>query len=295
VSVAAAKTSTTLKSSASSTIYGQSVTLTATVTNSQTTASPTGTVTFKDGTTVVGTATVSNGVATLVLSSLTAGRHPLTAVFSDPNGNFVSSTSSSVFVTVTAAKTSATLQSSASSTIYGQPVTLTATVTNSQTTALPTCKVTFKDGGTVVGIATVSNGVATLVLSSLKAGNHTFTAVFTDCAGNFVTSTSAAISVAVAKAQTSTTLSATPNPAKVGQTVTFRATVSNTQTGAVPTGSVTFKDGRTTLGTATVTNGVATLMVSTLKAGSHSVTAAFTDSLGNFLGSTSAVWTEVVS
>jgi hypothetical protein len=77
--------------------------------------------------------------------------------------------------------------------------------------------------------------------------------------------------------------------------VTFTATVSNNQTGAVPTGSVTFKDGGTNLGTVTVTNGVATLNVKSLKAGRHSITATFTDGLGNFVGSTSAVWTEVVS
>ena len=44
--------------------------------------SPIGTVTFKENGAVVGTAAVNgNGVATLKLSSLTAGRHRLTAVY----------------------------------------------------------------------------------------------------------------------------------------------------------------------------------------------------------------------
>jgi hypothetical protein len=56
---------------------GQSVTFTDTVSASS--GTPAGKVVFKDGTTTLGTVTLTNGVATFVTSSLTAGRHKITA------------------------------------------------------------------------------------------------------------------------------------------------------------------------------------------------------------------------
>ena len=94
-----AATSTTLAASPDTVNAGQSVTLTATVSGSPT---PSGTVTFLEGTLVLGTATLnSSGVGSLVLTTLTAGQHALTAVFG-ATANFSSSTSASVNVTVNA-------------------------------------------------------------------------------------------------------------------------------------------------------------------------------------------------
>jgi len=68
-----------LQSSVNPSVAGQSVTLTATATSTGGGA-PTGTVTFKDGTTVLGTGTLNgSGVASFTTSTLTVGSHPLTA------------------------------------------------------------------------------------------------------------------------------------------------------------------------------------------------------------------------
>ena len=65
------------------------------------------------------------------------------------------------------------------------------------------------------------------------------------------------------QAATTTTLASSANPSAFGQAVTFTATVTPASGGGTPTGTVTFKDGMTTLGTATLNGGVATFTTST--------------------------------
>ena len=75
------------------------------------------------------------------------------------------------------------------------------------------------------------------------------------------------------------------NPSTSGQSVTLTATITGAGT-SVPTGTVKFTDGTTTLASAaTVTAGKATFTSSTLAIGSHSITAAYTGT-GGFTGST---------
>jgi hypothetical protein len=90
-------TTTSLTSSGAA-VVGKSVTFTATVTG---TGSPSGTVTFKDGPTTLGTAPVSGTHATLITSSLSVGVHSITAVYSG-DANFQSSSSTALSQTVTA-------------------------------------------------------------------------------------------------------------------------------------------------------------------------------------------------
>jgi hypothetical protein len=68
-----------LTSSANPAITNTPLTFTATVTGAGTT--PTGTVSFYDGTKLLGTSTLVAGVATLTLSTLTHGTHSITAVY----------------------------------------------------------------------------------------------------------------------------------------------------------------------------------------------------------------------
>ena len=70
-------------------------------------------------------------------------------------------------------------------------------------------------------------------------------------------------------------LESSANPSGPGQTVTFTATVSGAAPTPVPTGSVTFKDGATLLGTSSLASGVATLGTSTLTLGDHTITATY--------------------
>jgi hypothetical protein len=72
-------------------------------------------------------------------------------------------------------------------------------------------------------------------------------------------------------------LAASPSPATAGQSVTLTATVTPTETYAsVPTGTVEFQNGSTTLGTVALNSaGVATYVTSTLDPGEASLTAAY--------------------
>ena len=91
----AGPTTTALSSSAGTAPVGQSITLTATVTG----ASPTGTVTFKDGGTTVGSSALSGGVATLATNSLALGSHTLSAEYAGDTNNDPS-TSGAVVVAI---------------------------------------------------------------------------------------------------------------------------------------------------------------------------------------------------
>jgi hypothetical protein len=91
---------TSLSASATSITAGASVTLTAAVSGAG--GTPTGTVTFSDGGTQLGTGTLnSSGQAAYSTSSLAVGTHSLTAAYGGDT-NFAASTSSAVSVTVTA-------------------------------------------------------------------------------------------------------------------------------------------------------------------------------------------------
>ena len=87
------------------------------------------------------------------------------------------------------------------------------------------------------------------------------------------------IEVAGVVVTTTTALSSSANPASYGQPVTFTATVSPQSGSSTPTGSVTFADGSTTLGTATLSGGVAHFATSGLAVGSHVITATYAGSL----------------
>jgi hypothetical protein len=85
---------------------------------------------------------------------------------------------------------------------------------------------------------------------------------------------------------TSTVLLAMPNPSVYGQSVAFTATVFSVS-GTPNAGTVTFKEGGTTLGSGPVINGQATSSTSTLPAGTHTITAVYSGDPTTFKGSTS--------
>jgi Bacterial Ig-like domain (group 3)/Beta-propeller repeat len=167
-----------LKSSGNSTVFGQSVTLTATVKATSGATVPTGYVTFMDGSTVLGTGSLnSSGVATFSSSALSVGNHTITAVYSG-DSTFAAITSAVLSQKVNQDATKTTLATSLSSAPLGQPVTFTATVNPASPGAgTPTGTVTFMDGNTVLGTVALVNGKATFTTSTLTQGKHTITAV----------------------------------------------------------------------------------------------------------------------
>jgi hypothetical protein len=104
------------------------------------------------------------------------------------------------------------------------------------------------------------------------------------------TSTSSTLTQTVNKANTTVALASSANPSTFGSSVTFTATVSP----SAATGTVTFKDGSTTLGTGTLSGGGASFATSTLAAGSHSIKASYGGDANDNSG-TSATLTQTVN
>ncbi|HSU67730.1 MAG TPA: Ig-like domain repeat protein, partial [Tepidisphaeraceae bacterium] len=190
-----ASTTTALATSATPSTFGQSITFTATVSDT-TSGTPSGTITFLDGSTQIGTGTLNgSGVATFITSALTAGSHSITAQYGG-DANFASSVSSALAQTINKAATSTAVASSATPSTFGQSVTFTATVSDSMS-ASPTGTVSFLDGSTVVGTGTLNgSGVATFTTSSLSVATHSITAQYGGDT-NFASSQSGALSQTV--------------------------------------------------------------------------------------------------
>jgi YVTN family beta-propeller protein len=175
-----APSATTLVSNPDPSAVAQSVTFTASVTPT----SATGSVTFKDGTTTLGSGTLSSGVATFSISTLALGNHSITAVYGGDT-NFAVSTSAIVVQAVGA--TTTTLASNANPATSGTAVTLTATVTGGNATGT----VNFTEGGvSLAGCGAVTlagsgnTSTASCSTSSLAVGTHTIAATYSGDGAN---------------------------------------------------------------------------------------------------------------
>jgi hypothetical protein len=218
-------TATSVASSPRPSVFGQMVTFTASVLPSTGSGTPTGKVSFLQGTTLLGQSTVVGGKATLGMSALTVGNHTITAKYlGDSNFNISSGTDAAAPQVVQKAHTHTGLSSSANPSVLGHPVTFTARVRVILPGAgVPTGTVTFEDtfNGTTktLGSGTVnSQGLATFSTSTLAVGSHAITAVYGGDA-HFLTSTAAAFGQtvnALSAAATSDFTSAMPALADLG-------------------------------------------------------------------------------
>jgi hypothetical protein len=290
-----ATSGTTLTANTASATVGTPVTFTATVTSKNGTT-PTGTVQFAEGSTVLGNATLNaSGVATLTISTLPPGTNPIVATYGGDTNN---STSASAAFTETTLQigTVVTLASNANPAHTGQIVTFTANVAmaaGSTADGAITGQVTFTDGIVTLGVVAVDvNGNATVSVSTLAVGTHNIVASY---AGNtnYASSSSSPLAEVIQISSTTTVGSSTNNSTLAGEPATLNATV--TSATGIPTGTVTFYDGATILGTAPVNaQGVATLTTSTLSVGTHTLKAVYGGD-PNYTGSTSATWTQTIS
>src|SRR5258706_12762644 len=90
----------------------------------------TGTITFFDGTTSLGTANITNNIGTLSSCGLQGGAHTVTAKYNgDPN--YIASTSTTLAETVNPAASTATIASAQNPATFGSGVLLTATLRRS--------------------------------------------------------------------------------------------------------------------------------------------------------------------
>jgi hypothetical protein len=283
-----------VSSSANPSTFGANVTFTATVTAAGTSGVPTGNVTFRDAGTALGTGTLdAGGVATFSTSALAGGTHSITVTYAGDT-NHIGGGSAALSQVVNVASSTTVLASSSATSVFGQSITLTATVTSSSA-GTRTGTVAFTDGGTTLAtVAVNAAGIATHTTAALGVATHSLSALYSGDA-SFATSTGA-LSQVVNKAATTTALASSSNPSLIATSATFTATVTATAPGAgTAGGTVTFKDGATTLGTGTLDgSGVATYATSALALGTHSITAAYGGN-ASFVASTSAALAQNVN
>lgn len=269
----ASSSTVSLTSSPNPSSFGQNVILTAHVGSSA--AVPTGTVTFLDSSTQLGSMPLKTGVAVLSVGTLTAGVHQLSASYSG-DASHTKAVSSPLTQTVKQASTTTRLTSAPNPSQSGQLVTFTATV-NSSAGGSPSGMVTLLDGASVLGAASLKGGVAAFKVSALTTGAHNITASYGGST-NFDDSVSTVLVQTVSGLVTPTVvLTVSPSKADEGDTITFTATVSYPG-GPVPTGSITLSDvtnGLKIYGVAILKNGVGIIKNSTIEPGKYSLVATY--------------------
>jgi subtilase family serine protease len=288
-----APTTTTLTSSLNPAGSGVAVTFTATVTGSN---SPSGTVTFNDSSTAIcRDVALSSGVASCQTTTLAVGGHSITAAYSGDSKN-LKSTSAVLIETITATgglPTTTVVLTTPNPSTYGAPVTLIATVTTTSGNP-PGDTVTFQDSGTPLGFSPVnainsSSGTATFSTSSLTAGMHSISGLYSGDSNNNATSTSAAVPQIVNKAPTTTAAPALlPASVNVKSSGPVMMTALLTPSSG-PTGSINFSVDGVAAGS-TMVGGRFSYNPSALAAGSHSVVAAYQGD-SNFISSISTATT----
>jgi len=287
-------TSTSLVSSATQINQGQAFSLTAVVTPASGSTAPQGTVTFYLGQTQMGTATLVNGTAVFTEpNALAPGSYQLTAVYAG-NAQDSSSTSNPLLIVVSpvVVPTTTALTASATQITPGQPVSLTAVVTPGSGSVAPQGSVSFFLGQTQIGTSLLNNGVATLVeSSSLTPGSYQVTAVY---AGNTQDSASSSNPISLIVAMpvqqplpTSVAVSVNPQQPITGQSMSLQVQVTATGNTSPIMGTVTLYMGQTSVGTANVVGGIASLTMIAPQPGSYTATASYAGQ-GDLAGSQSS-------
>jgi Big-like domain-containing protein len=293
------QSATSLQASEPTATIGDPVTFTAQVSRNgpSIATAPTGNVQFLIDGVDLGTPvtiSVSGSATSEVSTSMPIGDHVITAIYSG-DGNYAGSTG--VIPTYDVHKpltpTSTSLGVVPGSSVYGQPIALTAGV--SSVAGIPTGSVEFLLGGTTdLGTAmlpgTGSNQVS-INVTSLPVGNDSITAEYLgDGDVNYNTSVSAPFSETVTQDPTAVTITPPATTPVVGQSETYQIKVSSTSPGSgVPTGTVTVTiDGTPVATNLALTGGLASVTVPTENAGGHTVAASYSGD-SNFKASTNSI------
>jgi hypothetical protein len=211
-------------------------------------------------------------LATSATASSPVGAYPIVPQgLTSPNYDiaFVSGT-----LTVARASTAVATFASPSPAGFNQPVTYSATVAVLAPGAgAPGGVVQFFDGGTLVGTSPLVAGSALLMTNGLAAGSHSITATYSGDTSFAASSATTALTVRPSSTSSTTSVTSTRNPANIGQSVTFRATVAAPSGGV--SGTVDFYDGSVLLGSGVISAGVAQFTTSSLPSGGHAIAARF--------------------
>ena len=278
-------TTTDLFASANQVLAGSTVTFTAKVTSVKGPNPDSGTVTFVEGSSTIGSCSLADGTCQLVVSSsglgphlassLALGRHVVTAIYAG-SARFVASTSQSLSESVIGSTTT-TLSSSASRAKAGAPLRFTATVTGSGGTRPTGGTVTFRNGSTAIGTCALSTSASCSVTVELSAGEHTISAAFSGSFNYLSSKSSPIIQEVRGSAATTTTVTADTNPATFGASVVlFTGRVDVTGGARASSGTISFQSGSSVVGVCSL-SGTDSCSISTasLSAGTHSIIASY--------------------
>ncbi len=300
---------TTPVSSVPSPIVNQGMTFSATVSEvAPSIVIPTGSVTWSiDGVAQAPAAVIGpTGAVTFSLpAGLSLGGHTILATY-PTSANWIG-TSSTLSLNVSLANTTIAVTAPTAVYVYGAPISMSATVTPvAPATTTPTGTVNFTIGGTSYPATSYTSAgdvmIATLVINTLPASASAYTVAATysgDANYNPNLGTAAVTGPTVNRANTTTVLTTSNNPAAAGQAVQFTATVNPVSPStATVSGSVTFavKNNTTLVTTNTVvplTGGVAVLSQTLTGGTTYAVTATYATS-ANFNTSTSNTITQTV-
>ncbi|MFD5029478.1 Ig-like domain repeat protein [Streptomyces sp. NPDC058405] len=264
----------------------QSVTLKAAVTGGGTDG---GTVTFRNGSTVLGTAVAAGGTASLKIpAGFKAGTHTFTAAF---GGTASADTSASdpVQLVLTKGQSSIAMALLAKSTTYGHAVSGVFSVAGAKN---GTVTVTYGTGSLTAKVGATGAGEFKLP-ASLSVGTHTVSVRYE---GTDFVAPSGVVSqkLTVAKAKTTTSLTLSKTTLARGKSETVKIAVGGHSAADYPTGTVTVTatvGGKTTttkVSLPAAKKGVISFSITLPKVkGTATVTAVYSGN-GNFLPSTAA-------
>ncbi len=273
---------------------GNPVTFTATVSSSDTPGG--GSVTFYDGATTLGSSPVSAGVAQLTDAALSIGVHEISASYGGDSTH--ASSSSSMLQQNITAPTTTTVTVPQTTVPAGTAVTMTVHVA-SATAGTITGTVNCFDGAVLIRTQTLDpSGTAQCTTAPLSAGKHTLSATYSGD-DSYTPSSSAGLNVYTLSQ--SVTLSTTGSRSTdenssdwvspANTPITFTALITGST--ATPTGTVSFLDGGTPIGSSPLAphpnrTSVATL-TTTLSPGLHVITAQYGGDANNGAGTSNSI------
>jgi hypothetical protein len=284
-----------LGTSQSPSTYGEGVIFVAhLIPKAPSTLNPPGVVSFFDvtaGNKLLGMSPIDpNGNSSLGVSNLNVGTHTIRADYNPPPSTYIIVSAQGTQV-VGAAATTTAISASDNPAVYDQPITLTAHVSNVGGSITPTGLVVFIVDGLPPAATSLDAAGNASFTTGLALGSHKIQAVYHPSNVGFFASTSPSLAETVNPAQTKTSLFSSTSQAELRQRVTFSAGVSAAPSLATPTtGSVTFRiDGAPVATIGLNGSGRASYGTASLPPGNHSVSATYSPSSPNFLGSATSI------
>jgi len=252
----------------------------------------TGTIQIYDGTRLLTTQPVQGGGCAYwyISPGLAAGTHQLSAAYSGDRNN-PAGTSAPTAIVVDPVAVNLSVACWNESFNYGPNYQCTVNASSNAGSAQGLITYTY-DGGAPVAVP-LSNGNAQFTISKPLVGSHSVSIAYAQ-QGNYAAAAAPVQNFTVTPAPVSVALTPSSWYAKAGTSLTFQATVNSYSGAGAPkaTGSIVFSDGSTPLATVSVDgNGQASFSTNSLSAGTHTITASYSNGTNYGAGSGSVTIT----